>query len=733
METVAGKRRKTRYIFLCFLFLLISHIVPAPSRAEGYLSLYQSAVFFGNILEKGIDSLPAGCRDYQPEFVTIYDAVRDFYRDPFNEEHRKKIQDARRALIKFSNDCMPGKNRPPQPNGTPPDRSEQPPVTLNVPSKDQGEVQPLVLESRSWQSDVIYGMSDFIVDRAKQELVIVFLEEFKKKLEDNKIYRDFFQNTYALLSSYCDDGCEDADGEVEKFLTGGRSLNAALKADIHNFLDVAMEKYLKEDAKKTVQMAIAIADGVDRGLTPEWIFNRLRLDLKLDPLWLDTKPEKDFRRGLYIISSFALEYYRDINNVGTFVGTELLGKEHELFAYLLLAEAHADREFSKKLGLAPPEEKDPRFERFWSKLQRLMLILEKAKAVSDDIEFMSRAEPRETVWDPLLFKNYSLAMVDAVDFVGELINDGQAKRNLEIITKDLDKARHELDKAKKALKEAHESKKDFEEEENNLKQALHKESLTRGRYRDTVNEHIVIYLFLLPRAAAFHTAIKSEDYNRAVALTLEIMNVYLDDPEKEGEVKNFYKDLHKYLSFTYRVVTAKSSEDVKTALKDAAMPAGGFRVKAKKEWTITINSYLGVGGGVERLEETEFKTDWGYHVSPWAPIGFEARFKGGKIPWVFENFGLFLSILDLGAVASFRISERESVPSTASEIGFAQVLSPGFFYIKPLTERVPLSLALGVHFTPNLHEVRENEIETHANSLRFSLFLAIDIPLFTLY
>jgi hypothetical protein len=665
-----GKRRKTRYIFFYFLFFSTFHILPAPSQAEGYLSLYDSAVILGGILEKGIDSLPAGCKNYQSEFDTIYDAVRAFYRDPFNEENRKKIRDARRALTKFSNDCMPVKKQAPQRVDAPPDRSEQPPVTLNVPGKDQGEVQPLVLESRSWQSDVIYGMSDFIVDRAKQELVIVFLEEFKEKLEGSDICRDFFQNTYALLSSYCDDGCDDADDEAEKFLTGGRTLNAALKADMKNFLNVATQKYLKDDAKKIVKTAIVIADAVERGLRPEWIFDSLRLDLKLDLLWPEKKPEKYFQRGLYIISSFAMEYYTDIENVKAFVSTELLGKEHELFAYMLFAQANADTEFSKKLGLAPPEEKDRRFERFWSNLQRFMLILEKAKAVSDHIEFMSRAEPLEVFGEPLLFKSYSLAIVEAVDFVGELINDG---------------------------------------------------------------EDDVIWLFLVPRAVAFHTAIKSEDYNKAVALTLEIMNAYLDDPKKEDEVKNFYKNLNKYLSFTYRVVAAKSSEDVKTALKDAAMPVGGFRVKAKKDWTITINSYLGLGGGVERLEETELKTDWGYHVSPWAPIGFEARFKGIEKTYLFENFGFFLSILDLGAVASYRISEKQSVPSTSREIGFAQVLSPGFFYIKPLTERVPLSLGLGVHFTPKLHEVRENDIETHANSLRFSLFFAIDIPFFTVY
>ncbi|MFQ5585335.1 MAG: hypothetical protein ACE5GF_00685, partial [Thermodesulfobacteriota bacterium] len=530
---------------------------------------------------------------------------------------------------------------------------------------------------------------------------------------------------------------------------------------------------------------------------------------------------------------------------------------------------------------------EPRkFELFWPKLQRLILILEKADLVADRIKKNQDVDHLKTVVDPASFISYALAIEDAIEFTSLLVEDNDAKKLFEdakdkavqakIEVKRLENdlidvviqgqasiiaawesARNEAKEAfakadvgalsdsdRQASEEIKGVLKDAEEALDNLddvfgkiievtttlaatiktsdktgaaygdaaqrfRELVAKYTEARGSVSDaigsvekaakdkgsmstiasalkTVNrvlaENILetaiaelrkatdnensmrndvhYNFYVLMRAVGFYNAIKSEDYNKAVVLTLATMKDYLQDSSQEDHVNGFHRDLHKYLAFTYNVASARDSKEVRKALEDAAMPVGGYRIKRKKDWTVTVNSYFGFVGGREKLQDVGLRD--GYHFGPWVPVGLEVHFKSlrakggylktlsfisnnfedGKID-LMRNFGLFVTIFDLGAIANYRLHNNEDENTESNddpEVGFDQVFSPGIYYVnavdfwqKKWQETLPASWGFGVQMTPRLRTVTEDGKETQANSLRFSFFIAMDIPIFTLY
>ncbi|RMG16704.1 MAG: hypothetical protein D6730_24870 [Bacteroidetes bacterium] len=108
--------------------------------------------------------------------------------------------------------------------------------------------------------------------------------------------------------------------------------------------------------------------------------------------------------------------------------------------------------------------------------------------------------------------------------------------------------------------------------------------------------------------------------------------------------------------------------------------------------------------------------------------------KGGRGQWQTLNessLSLFLSIVDIGAVVSYRLSEDQSEGLPAN-VSLRQIFSPGIFVAYGF-KRAPVSLMLGTQYTPELRKVEVNQLTTKANALRLSLTLAVDIPMFNLY
>ena len=198
--------------------------------------------------------------------------------------------------------------------------------------------------------------------------------------------------------------------------------------------------------------------------------------------------------------------------------------------------------------------------------------------------------------------------------------------------------------------------------------------------------------------------------------------------------------LAKYGGFMAAVSTAKTSDEVEQAVEAFALPSGSSRVKRESPFSITLNAYTGLFVGHETLKGIHAPNTFNaYGVT--APIGVALNL--GKRHFLdFYNSGgnwsysLFLSIIDLGAVAAYRFNDDTT--ASAPTIQLKNIISPGAFLSIGIPH-CPLSVNLGAQVGPNLRAIDKNQTTLastdNGNKVywRYSIGVCVDIPLLNLY
>jgi hypothetical protein len=107
--------------------------------------------------------------------------------------------------------------------------------------------------------------------------------------------------------------------------------------------------------------------------------------------------------------------------------------------------------------------------------------------------------------------------------------------------------------------------------------------------------------------------------------------------------------------------------------------------------------------------------------------GFVSR-KGSYKTLKGYNLSLLLSVIDIGAVVSYRISESNGngLPADAK---WSQVFSPGFTGIVGI-KGLPLCIGSGLRFTPNLRSLAGG---LQRNAVRFDFGIYFDLPMANVY
>lgn len=216
-----------------------------------------------------------------------------------------------------------------------------------------------------------------------------------------------------------------------------------------------------------------------------------------------------------------------------------------------------------------------------------------------------------------------------------------------------------------------------------------------------------------------------------------------NDGENAGKSMKY---MFKYGTFMASVVQAKSSDDVEKAIEAAALPSGSSRIKRETPFNISLNAYTGLFIGYEKIsgmEQNKFEIN-NYGVA--APIGVSVSTGGHSFLCLFPkneghwSYSAFFSLIDIGAVASFRFQNTDSV-SQIPTIKLQDIISPGMFFSVGIP-KCPLSLNFGAQVGPNLRSVyvEDNEnpgvyVNSYQNNVywRFSAALVVDIPIFNFY
>ncbi|MEM7152807.1 MAG: hypothetical protein AAF799_08190 [Myxococcota bacterium] len=168
---------------------------------------------------------------------------------------------------------------------------------------------------------------------------------------------------------------------------------------------------------------------------------------------------------------------------------------------------------------------------------------------------------------------------------------------------------------------------------------------------------------------------------------------------------------------------------------------------------ITINAYAGARGGGDILVDSQVDNIAAGQFGLFAPMGLEMAWGLGRS----SSVGLFVSVIDVGALADFRFgdanvddtpaddttmgdgpdNQTDAEVDTQPQIGLRQVVSPGLYLMFGIP-KTPFTLGFGGAFSPRLRSVTLNPNDENATTEQESVFtlsgvFAVDIPVVVIH
>ncbi len=219
------------------------------------------------------------------------------------------------------------------------------------------------------------------------------------------------------------------------------------------------------------------------------------------------------------------------------------------------------------------------------------------------------------------------------------------------------------------------------------------------------------------------TYMGGEQYGTAMADALQLTNSL-------GLYRSLPPHAARIFSFTADVAQAEDAEGVEAAMTHFVSQSGGYRRKREpgSGGYVFLNAYAGAAAGRESAcERIRNCGDRATFAGAYVPIGVEL---GRSVPWGFvRSAGVFVQAIDVGGVASWRISGEDSVAS-APEVGVDQLFAPGVYAVAGI-RGLPISIGVGTSLAPKLRSITSNgQTEERDAFRRLSFFAALDIPVF---
>ena len=240
-------------------------------------------------------------------------------------------------------------------------------------------------------------------------------------------------------------------------------------------------------------------------------------------------------------------------------------------------------------------------------------------------------------------------------------------------------------------------------------------------------------------AADLTLDIHRKNYAAAITNVTHLYDVTL--VKHVASTKPTMDKMFRYGSFMASMAMAKSSDEVADAIEAAALPTGSARIKRETKFNVSLNAYVGPFIGNEKIRGVDFHYQSTYGLS--VPVGVAVSTGIGK-GW---STSLFFSVIDLGALASFRFSESQyglGPDSTATvhevpSIQLEDIIAPGVFLSVGIPKS-PLSVNLGVQSGPSLRKITVDDASGQPVAsfednryVRWCVSLVVDIPLINFY
>jgi hypothetical protein len=201
-----------------------------------------------------------------------------------------------------------------------------------------------------------------------------------------------------------------------------------------------------------------------------------------------------------------------------------------------------------------------------------------------------------------------------------------------------------------------------------------------------------------------------------------------------GLMEKLPSNAPRILSFAADVAEATDASGVTAALDNfVGRNTYLYKRAPTTAWYMTINAYAGglfaregACNAVRRCENTA--NVWGAYVPVGVELGHPVTWRG--LSWGVRSIGLFGQVIDLGTLASWRMSNPADSIKSEPKVGFSQIFSPGYNLVLGI-RGLPLSVSVGQSLTPKLREIKaEGDFDERNAVRRFTVTAGIDIPLF---
>lgn len=249
-------------------------------------------------------------------------------------------------------------------------------------------------------------------------------------------------------------------------------------------------------------------------------------------------------------------------------------------------------------------------------------------------------------------------------------------------------------------------------------------------------------VYVAQSSAGLYINARSANYSAAVVNAVGILDTLLTNQYD----KAIRQTILKYGTFMASVAQAQSSDEVEAAIEVIALPPGSASIKKNAAFNLSLNAYLGGFWGNEYLPSNSIKK-WSGTTGVCAPIGLAFNFPFNNsgihtncnwlnktVNFVSEKSSLsvFVSVLDIGAFASYRL--QDSTSSSLPKVTLSNIFAPGLGLVYGFPQ-IPVSVGYLYQFGPALREITSEAAKVNSGGLtqRWYFFVAVDIPLVNFY
>lgn len=240
--------------------------------------------------------------------------------------------------------------------------------------------------------------------------------------------------------------------------------------------------------------------------------------------------------------------------------------------------------------------------------------------------------------------------------------------------------------------------------------------------------------------------IAAQEYGKVLDGAIGVMNQLKKD-RSDPALENTTAQLQRYGSFLLNILSAKEASEVEAALNEL-VPKGSYMVKNTKRFTMSLSAHPGILLGQETVKKypvdnsgniipgSSKKPFHSFSAAPYLPIGIDFSFhpmsknklKARAQQNKHGSMNIGIQLVDLGAVLNYRLNSDTTVDSSP-EIGFKQFFSPGAQVMWHFNNS-PVVVGAACNYTPDLRKIAQDGFTYKANAVRYGVFVAVDVTFF---